>query len=456
MSKLTESMNRLALVPALCLLATPLAAQQPLTIQDAVARSQTSDPAIRVSEAQIEQASSGIRLARTAYLPRIDMLAQLNRGTFNNTLGIVLPQQVFMPISGPVLPQSGANVWGTAVGALVSWEPFDFGLRKAHLAEAEAGRRHAELGLARTRFELGAQTADAFLTALAADRTVAAATASVDRALTIEKLVAALVSSELKPGADLSRSRAELAQARAQLVQAQQSARNARILLKQLTGELPGELAAGPLLDLPRATPASDAVEHPALVEQNAAIEIARSRTAALDRAYFPKFQLQSVAFGRGSGVQPDGRTGGATSGLGPNVGNWGVGMTVTFPVMELPGLRARRASAASQERAESARLESVRREVTSRLEQARNALASSLEIAALTPAQTQAARDALEQASARYRAGLATLAEVAEAQRLLTQSEIEDSLAKLQVWRGRLAVAAAEGSLDGFLRSAQ
>ncbi|MBX9601074.1 MAG: TolC family protein, partial [Bryobacteraceae bacterium] len=99
-------MNRSALVPSLCLLATRLAAQQPLTIQEAVARSQTGDPAIRISEAQIEQASAGIRLARTAYLPRIDMLAQLNRGTYNNTLGIVLPQQIFMPISGPVLPQS--------------------------------------------------------------------------------------------------------------------------------------------------------------------------------------------------------------------------------------------------------------------------------------------------------------------------------------------------------------
>ncbi|MBY0447346.1 MAG: TolC family protein [Hyphomonadaceae bacterium] len=368
----------------------------------------------------------------------------------------MLPQQIFMPISGPVLPQSGSNVWGTALGALVSWEPFDFGLRKAHIAEAEAGRRHAELGMARTRFELAAQTADAFLTALAADRTVAAATASVERAATIEQLVAALVSAELKPGADLSRGRAELAQARAQLVQAQQGARAARILLKQLTGDLPASLSAGPLLQLPSQVVLPEAIEHPAIAEQNGAIEVARSQSASLDRAYFPKFHLQAVGFGRGSGVQPDGRTGGAASGLGPNVGNWGLGMSVTFPVMELAGLRARRESAAFRQRAENARLELVRRDIGARREQAQNALAASLEVAALTPAQTQAARDALDQASARYRAGLATLAEVAEAQRLLTQSEIDDSLAKLQVWRGRLAVAAAEGSLDGFLRSAQ
>ena len=44
------------------------------------------------------------------------------------------------------------------------------------------------------------------------------------------------------------------------------------------------------------------------------------------------------------------------------------------------------------------------------------------------TPAAVTAARAATSQSMARYEAGLATIDEVAEAQRLLTQSEIDDS----------------------------
>ena len=57
-----------------------------------------------------------------------------------------------------------------------------------------------------------------------------------------------------------------------------------------------------------------------------------------------------------------------------------------------------------------------------------------------------------LEQTQARYRAGLGTILEVADAQRQLTQAEIEAALARLAVWRAELAVAYAQGDLEPFL----
>ena len=42
-----------------------------------------------------------------------------------------------------------------------------------------------------------------------------------------------------------------------------------------------------------------------------------------------------------------------------------------------------------------------------------------------------------MQQATARYQSGLGNIDEVAEAQRLLTQAEIDDALARLSVWRG-------------------
>jgi len=53
----------------------------------------------------------------------------------------------------------------------------------------------------------------------------------------------------------------------------------------------------------------------------------------------------------------------------------------------------------------------------------------------------------------ARYQAGLATIVEVADAQRLLLQAEVGDAVARIGVWRALLAEAAARGDLSDLLR---
>ena len=95
---------------------------------------------------------------------------------------------------------------------------------------------------------------------------------------------------------------------------------------------------------------------------------------------------------------------------------------------------------------AEAARFEQVLTDLRGGLEKAQAALEGARRVAANTPEQLEAARAAEQQAAARYRAGLGTLVEVADATRLLTQAEIDDALARLNVWRALLGVAAARG----------
>jgi len=75
--------------------------------------------------------------------------------------------------------------------------------------------------------------------------------------------------------------------------------------------------------------------------------------------------------------------------------------------------------------------------------------------IAVNTPVQVAAARASTQQATARYQAGLGNIDEVAEAQRLLTQAEINDVLARLSVWRGLLGIASAAGDIQPFVSEA-
>jgi outer membrane protein TolC len=440
--------------------AQPAAPTPGLTIGQAVEDALKNYPSVRVSQEQINAASAGIQLARTAYLPRVDMLAQANRATRNNVFGLLLPQSTVPSMSGPVLGTNNlGTVWGSAVGTLVTWEPFDFGLRKADVAAATAARTQREAALKRTQFEVAVAAADGYITLVAAQETVRAAQAGVDRVESLARTIDALVGAQLRPGADASRARAELAAARTQLIQARQAVEVARACLSQFVGLEPSEIAVSAplLLELPpepTVTPL-DTAKDPRAVEQHAVVEQLRAQLAALDRSYFPRFYLQGAAYARGTGAEVNGTNLGGLNGLAPATQDYALGFTVTFPVLDVASVRAREAGQSAAIRAEAARYRQIAADLKAQWNAAVATLGGAREIAANLPVQVAAARAATSQATARYKSGLGNIDEVAEAQRLLAQSEIDEALARLGVWRALLSVASAAGDLQPFLAEA-
>src|SRR6266576_2135278 len=88
---------------------------QTLSLADALAIAQDKYPAIKASMEQQAVAQHQIGVARTAYLPRLDMLWQTNRATDNNRTGLILPQSVLPPISGVVAVDApGKSAWSSA------------------------------------------------------------------------------------------------------------------------------------------------------------------------------------------------------------------------------------------------------------------------------------------------------------------------------------------------------
>jgi outer membrane protein len=452
-------------IPSLLAACFALAAQQPappppLTLAQAVEAALHNYPSIRISQEQINAASAGIDLARTAYLPRIDLLAQVNRATRNNVFGLLLPQSTIPSMSGPVLGTNNfGTVWGTAIGTLVTWEPFDFGLRHASDEAATAARTKSEATLKRTEFDISVATADAFVTLIATQEFARAAQAGVDRATVLQRTTGALVNAELRPGADASRAEAELAAARTQVIQANQAVEVARANLSRFVGLDPAQVAvnAPKLLDLPpgESAAALNTAANPVSLEQNAVVEQLRAQLRILERSYFPRFYLQGSAYARGSGAEVNGTNLGGLNGLAPNTQDYALGFTVTFPVADKPAIRAREAGQAASIRAEEARYQQVATDLKARWNVAVATLAGARNVAANAPVQVSAARATTEQATARYRAGLGNIDEVAEAQRLLTQAEIDNALARLGIWRGLLGVAAAAGDIRPFVTEA-
>jgi outer membrane protein TolC len=442
------------------LLAQPAPPPASLTVMQAVQNALHNYPSVQVSQEQINAAAAGIRLARTAYLPRVDGLAQVNRATRNNVFGLLLPQSTLPSMSGPVIGSNNlGTAWGSAIGTLVTWEPFDFGLRRASVAAAAAAQTQSEATLKRTQFEVAAAAADAYLTLVAAQETVRAAQAGVDRTEVIVRTTNALVGAELRPGADASRAQAELAAARTQLIQAQQAVDVARAMVSRFLGIEPAQLAISPqrLLQPPpeETVPALDPAANPIAAEQSAVIEQTKAQLKALERSYFPRFYLQGSAYARGTSAETDGKLLGGVNGLAPSVQNYALGFTVTFPALDLPSVQAREAAQSAAVRAQTARYHQIAIDLRAQWNAAVATLQGARKIAANTPTQVSAARAAVQQATARYQSGLGNIDEVAEAQRLLTQAEIDDALARLGIWRGLLGVAAAAGDIQPFLAEA-
>jgi outer membrane protein TolC len=429
--------------------------QTPLTLNGAVDLALRMHPAVREARAGSAAATNEIAVARTAYLPRVDLLWQANRATRNNVFGLLLPQMVVPPVSGPVLDSDTAgSVWNSAGGVLGSWEVIDFGRRRAGVALASADSAAAEAGRLVTELTVAGAAADAYLSVLAADAALTAARANEQRLSVFADTVRALVRNQLRAGVEQSRADAELAAARSRVVEATRDAELARVALAEAVGQ-PGarmEMDSRDLAQLPPrpAFTSFDSASHPQSVAAETEVEAARARDRVLATSNVPQFHLQSAFSGRGVSRSVDGTSAGNALRL-PTT-NWAVGVTVSFPLLDGLRLQAQRHVEADRIQQASARLERTVQALQSQEARARAVTAAAIEIADNVPRQLQAARDTDVQARARYDAGLAGVVEVAEAQRLLAAAEADSAVATLAVWRAWLAEAILRGDLQTFL----
>jgi outer membrane protein TolC len=412
---------------------------------------------VRAALEEIAAARTGVSLARTNYLPQLNSIYQASRATQNQVPGIWLPTAITPTVEGPVAPGSGESFWGAQAGALFSWEPYDFGRRPAMVGQARTAEDKARADLVLTQLQVATAVGDYFLLALANQQSVLAAQASMERWQVFDKSVRVLVDNQLRPGADGSRADAELSRAKTQFYLAQQAARVALDTLAALMGAAGDEIRidTGALLNPPPAAslPELPPSGHPLARDQMAAVREVQAQESVLKRTDYPRFFLQAEGFGRGSEVSNDGTIIGNWNGLAPGRGNWVAGVTILFPdVFDFKALSAKKQIAQTNERSQRAHYEQILQDLKGQLQAARDQLETAQLVAQETPTELKAARQTEIQSRARYDAGLATVVEVADAESLLAQAEMEDAMARLNIWRALFKVAYAQGDLKPFL----
>ena len=463
-----RTLSILATVCALCLPMPFAAAQQTaapavreFTVQQAVDYALANYPSVRAALEQYNAAKAGVGVAETSYLPRLDGVWQGDRGSRESVLGVLLPQSpnILTGTQGSITPHSNRPFWTSGAGFLLSWEPFDFGYRRAQVRSAQATENRTQEQVVLTQLGVTTAVAEASLAVLADEQRVSASLADVKRREIFAQSVHALVDAHLRPGADASRADAELAAARTRLILAQQSSQVGGITLAQVLG-LAGSavrIVPGPFLELPPASSWNQppVAEHPAALAQQRRVDEEKARISVLNHSYYPHFTTESLISARGSGQTSTGAIRPGAAGLGFDVYNWEAGLTASMDLTSIFAIHEKKKVEIANRRREEAVYTLTVQGLTSQQQVALAELDGARRVAENTPTELAASRQSETQALARFHAGLGTIVDVAEAQSLLAQAEMDDSLARLSIWRALAGLAAADGDLMPFLNTA-
>ncbi len=432
-----------------------------LSLSESVDIASKRFPSISRARMETRTASHDISIAKTEYLPRMDLLFQELRATQNVTAGTILPQFLnVIPIQSGQAQNSSSfsSIFGSNAGLNFSWELIDFGRRAANVKLFKQNMNKASAQERLTELDVAFNAASNYLMVLMAEQQILACRATLERMKDWSLVVHTLCDKGLKPGIDADRADAEVSLAKIALIRARREAELVNQDLSESIG-MAGTVvntADSPLVVRPQvkdyqvSANLESLERHPMAILRKSDVEVARARMHLLERTWYPHLWYESAIWGRGSGdrdfVKP------LADGILPKTANWGVGFTLQFPVMQYYKVKAEKSAQRSTIMARQANYDVAMQALIKEDAKAKVLLARAEEMADETPTLVRAAKDNQVKAKERYRVGLTNVIEVADAERTLAKAEVENADAQLRVWQALLAIAYAHGDLKPFL----
>jgi outer membrane protein TolC len=467
--------NGAATAPATADLKKPLLLQnnivqnvfaKPLTLVDAVQYAEQNYPAILKSQAEKQAAKLNVTVQKlNEYLP--DSLFQIQdiMASHNKLSEIFFGSPVFPAASGPgVNTVNMAPYFSSGAGFSIDWAPLDFGLHKAriNLSKSQYGQASAQSEV--TKFDVSVAVASAYLDVVESLEEVRAAEENVASFTQFHIIVDAQVNSSLKPAADSSLAEAQLANTTNQLLRARLArdvaianlANTIGIGGKDITVDVTGIASESEPAIFQKETPIFEDV--PILRSSKAALNSTLAQRKILDKEYYPVFHFLGGVQTRGSGLALDGKSRQSQGGAGviPVIPNYQVALIVNWNFLDYFRLKAEKKVQDQRIVAQQQDYNLILQNLQAEDVRSRARIRTAIQLAANMPVQVHAATIALNQAEARYKTGLGSVAQVAEANQILAQSRMQEAVARVGVWRALLSVASVHGDLKPFLAEAQ
>lgn len=432
--------------------AAPEPALRTMTLDDALAYARTHQLAFTAAKQRIEAGTKDAEAVSAQWLPRLGAFVQLVGATANNSTTTLLGNAaVDIPRVGGTKVSSTMDMQpyaSTAVAVGIRQELYDFG-RIA--AERSAVETLVEVERQRTRglgLDVTFTVSQAYYAVLAAHAVADASRAAFERASQHRDLARANVQSGMRPPIELTRAEADTARYEAGTMRADAALHVARGVLAATIGAPDIEVDVAPAAGEPNALPSLDALlvragDAPLVKELRARLDAQRAETSRLEAQTRPNLFATAALSSRAGGSPPSAGPVPTGDGWLPVVPNYDVGIVLSWPLVE-PTFSRRADASRAREGAFGAEAELAMRNQRALIANAwREADVAMRSLGALVHA-ADAARANYEQAEQRFKVGLGTSTELADAQAVRADADIQLAVGRFQMARTRAVLARA------------
>ncbi len=428
-----------------------------MSLKEAIDYARVHQPSLAAARARIDAAVRDIDVANADWRPSIGALAEVVGSTVNNSSATQLtggPAGVIdvVRIGATQIRTADDLSWrpyaSTLVGVGLRQEVFDFGRIAAQRAAAEAAsqveRERGEL----SRLAVEYAVAESFYAVLAAKAALVASEEAHQRMQVHRDFAKRAVDTGLRPPIELTRAEADLARYRVGRIRARAGVDIARSVLAAAVGAPTAQVDASETSNetpppVPNASEVAErvATASPQVRMSEAMARAQHARTTALDVAWRPNLLLSAALTSRAGGAPPSNGDVPAGDGFIPSVANYSVGLVLSWPLWD-PGVRARVESSRARDVEAGAELEATRNFTVHAAQQELRRVETAQEALEALMASLEAAKANNAQAEARYRAGLGTSTELADAEAVRVDAEIALVSGRFQLMTARAALA--------------
>jgi outer membrane protein len=423
-----------------------------MNLAQAVAYAEKNHPRLSAASRRLAALQRESEVPAAQWLPRVGGFAEIVGATTNNSTTTVLSNgAVDIPRVGATPTRARADFQpypSTMVALGVRQELYDFGRIAAEGAALSLVAEAEKYRVASATFDVRYAVEQAYYAVLAAAAIEDASRNAYQRANTHRDFARANVQSGLRPPIELTRAEADVARYEAGMTRARGALHVARSVFAASTGvedtELdaaPGPEGARPLAPLDGLLQRAD--HTPLVMESRARVDAQRGETRRLEAQTRPNLFATAAVNGRAGGATPSSGPVPEGNGWAPIVPNYDVGVVLSWPIVE--PIWGRRADASRE------REQALSSEIDLALRNQRTAITAAwreAEVAEATLAALQrgadAARANYDQAENRFRVGLGTSTELADAQALRTEADIQLAIGQFQIARSRAVLARA------------
>jgi outer membrane protein len=424
-----------------------------MTVAEALLYAHSHQPAINAALSRVSARMAEAKIPTGQWLPNITATAQLFAMTANNTTGTyVAPDFLDVPRIGGT-PATATGGWSpyasTFVGAGVLQELFDFGRIGAQRAAADALVTVETHVADTTRLDIDFGVEEAFFSVLAAKGIVRAADEAYARSLVHRDLAKRGVDSGLRSPIELTRAEADLARYDVGRVRARGGLAVSQSVLAASVG------ASDPAIDavdqgvqpsdMPTLRDALTIAErrNPQLAQTIAQLKGAEDRARAIGAELRPDLSFTATLSGRAGGAPPTNGLTPSGNGWVPGVPNWDAGLLLTWPLFD-GVVVARRDAAVAQEDVRRDEIDVARLQVVAQVRKTYEEVQVARSAVVALKNSAVAALANWEQADARFRAGIGNAVELADAEAVRTDDEIQLTLGEFDLEQARAAFGRA------------